>query len=172
MEKLSDEFLSISGTNSPLFSTKYEWFKNDFPGEADRIAKYLMISGYVIGKLGEVPIEEAVMDGSFLAWTGLADIKNRSWSETICKKLEIPQGFLPRISQSNEIVGRLSQKAAEAAGLRSGIALVSGAGDMRGLAAWLMISGRITIRGISMFSAALLRRICMRITIFRGPGSR
>lgn len=129
MEKLSDEFLSISGTNSPLFSTKYEWFKNDFPGEADRIAKYLMISGYVIGKLGEVPIEEAVMDGSFLAWTGLADIKNRSWSETICKKLEIPQGFLPRISQSNEIVGHLSQKAAEATGLRSGIALVSGAGD-------------------------------------------
>ncbi|MEY8374935.1 FGGY family carbohydrate kinase [Lachnospiraceae bacterium 56-18] len=129
MKQLSDEFLSISGTNSPLFSTKYEWFKNDYPREADRIAKYLMISGYVIGKLGEVPIDEAVMDGSFLAWTGLADVKNRSWSEVICEKLKIPERFLPRISQSNEIVGHLSKKAAETTGLRSGIALISGAGD-------------------------------------------
>ena len=69
MKQFENEFLSISGTNSPLFSTKYEWFKNDFPEEAGKIAKYLMISGYVIGKLGDVPIEDAVMDGSFLAWT-------------------------------------------------------------------------------------------------------
>lgn len=129
MEQLKDDFLAISGTNAPLFSTKYEWFKNDFPGEAEKIAKYMMLSGYVIGKLGEVPIEEAVIDGSLLAWTGLADIKHRSWSKVICDKLEIPEKFLPRVSQSNEIVGHLSAKAAELAGLRSGIPLVSGAGD-------------------------------------------
>ncbi len=129
MKQFENEFLSISGTNSPLFSTKYEWFKNDFPEEAGKIAKYLMISGYVIGKLGDVPIEDAVMDGSFLAWTGLADVKNRSWSDEICNKLGIPKWFLPRISQSNEIVGYLSEKAAKATGLRSKIALVSGAGD-------------------------------------------
>ena len=129
MQQLSGEFLSISGTNSPMFSTKYEWFKNDFPEEAERIAKYLMISGYVAGKLSDIPIEEATMDGSFLAWTGLADIRNRSWSKVICEKLEIPDRFLPRVSQSNEIIAHLSERVAKETGLKSGIPLVSGAGD-------------------------------------------
>ena len=129
MEQMADKFLAISGTNAPLFSTKYEWFKNDFPQEAERIAKYMMISGYVIGKLGDVPIEDATMDGSFLAWTGLADIRNRDWSDVICGELGVQEKFLPRVSQSNEIVGHLSQASAAATGLKSGIPLISGAGD-------------------------------------------
>lgn len=127
--KFADDFYQISGTNSPLFSSKYEWFKNEFPEEAKRIAKYLMISGYVLGKLGSLPIEDAVIDGSLITWTGLADVKHRSWSEKICDELGMDMSLLPKIVQSFDVAAHLSAEASAKTGLPEGIPMVSGAGD-------------------------------------------
>ena len=127
--ELKDAFVGISGTTSPLFSAKYEWFSKEFPEESKRIAKYLMISSYVIGKLGDLPIEEAVIDASLITWTGLADVKKRVWSEKICSRLGISEAYLPRITASSEVVAHLSEQAAKLTGLPAGIPLVSGAGD-------------------------------------------
>ena len=88
-------------------------------------------------------------------------------------------------------MGHLSKKAAETTGLRSGIALISGAGDKiagcvganvlkkgdmifeaAGLAAWLMISGRIMSRDILIYLTVRFLMICMRIIIYRVPGLR
>jgi len=129
MERFGDDFYEISGTNSPLFSSKYAWFQNEFPEEAKRIAKYLMLSGYVIGRLGAMNIEDAVIDGSLLTWTGLADVKHRTWSEKICHALGIDMKLLPRITESSEAVASLSSEYAALTGLPAGIPLVSGAGD-------------------------------------------
>ena len=125
----ADDFYAISGTNSPLFSSKYAWFKNDFPDLADRIAKYLMISGYVIGRLSDLPVEDAVIDGSLITWTGLADVKNRSWSQKLCSQMNIDPKLLPRITASYDVAAYLSKEAAQRTGLPEGIPLVSGAGD-------------------------------------------
>ena len=129
LKELKEEFLRISGTNSPLFSAKYQWFKDFFPAEEKRIAKYLMISGYIIGKLGDIPVEDAVIDGSLITWTGLADVRNRRWSSEICTRLGVDMQCLPRICESTEVVAHLSREAAQLTGLRPGIALVCGAGD-------------------------------------------
>lgn len=129
MQQHAREFLEISGTNSPLMAPKIEWFRKEFPDEAEKIVKYLMISGYVIGKLGDVPVEDAVMDHSFLSWTGLGDIQTQTWSETLCDVAGAKAENLPEIVKSNEICGYLSPGMAEVTGLKSGIPLVSGAGD-------------------------------------------
>ncbi|MCR5795537.1 MAG: hypothetical protein K6G61_09395 [Solobacterium sp.] len=125
----ADDFYRVSGTNSPLFSSKYAWFKSEFPEEAKRIAKYLMISGYVIGRLSGLPIKEAVIDGSLITWTGLADVRNRCWSRKLCQELGIDPDLLPRIAESSEVVAYLSETAAGRTGLCADIPLVSGAGD-------------------------------------------
>ena len=88
-----------------------------------------MISGYVIGKLGALPIEDAVMDCSFTSWTGLADVKNRCWSEEICGEIGLDRKYLPRIVDSNYVCGHLCREMAAVTGLKEGIPLVSGAGD-------------------------------------------
>ena len=129
LNELKEEFLRISGTNSPLFSAKYQWFQDRFPEEEKRIAKYLMISGYIIGKLGDIGVEDAVIDGSLITWTGLADVRNRNWSEEICNRLDVDKKRLPKITESTEIVAHLSKQAARLTGLRPGIPLISGAGD-------------------------------------------
>ncbi len=129
MEKYADQFYNISGTNSPLFSSKYEWFQSMYPNEAKRIAKYLVISGYVIGCLGDISVDDAVIDGSLITWTGLADVRKRSWSSELCSELGMSEEFLPRIVESSQVVARLSKTVAEETGLIAGIPLVSGAGD-------------------------------------------
>ncbi len=129
MKELKKDFLEISGTNFPAMAPKYEWYKTEFPDESKKIAKYLMISGYMIGQLSDIDIDDAVMDGTYTSWTGLADISKGVWSDKICDAVGLDQKYLPKIVNSNTICGKLSDKMAKAIGLKSGIALVSGAGD-------------------------------------------
>lgn len=129
MKQYSKEFLHIAGTNCPQMASKFEWFQTEFPEESKKIEKYMIISGFILGKLGEVPIEEAVIDRTFLQWTGFADIRKLEWSDEICHLIGMDKKHLPRIVASNEICGRLSGRNAELLGLKPGIALVSGAGD-------------------------------------------
>ena len=129
MSLYRDKFLHVSGTNSPLMAPKIEWFRKEFPAESAKIEKYMMISSYVIGRLGHLPIEEAVMDHSFLSWTGLGDLSDQTWSEEICRLTGVDEKYLPRIVKSNEVCGYLAEDMAAYTGLKSGILLVSGAGD-------------------------------------------
>lgn len=129
MEFLKDEFLKTAGTNSPQMAGKVEWFKNEFPKEAEKIVKYMMISGYIIGRLSDIPIEDAAIDQTYIQWTGLADVSKREWSGDICGALGMDMDTLPRIVNSDFICGNLSPGIAKKTGLQSGIPLVSGAGD-------------------------------------------
>lgn len=129
MEELKDAFLEISGTNFPQMAPKYEWFASEYPGLSKKIEKYVMISGYVIGRLGKLKMEEAVMDRSYASWTGLADIRNNTWSKEICHNIRLEERYLPQMVDSNRICGYLCREAAAEVGLKSGIPLVSGAGD-------------------------------------------
>lgn len=129
MKELKKEFLQTSGTNAPQMAPKFEWFKKEFPEESKKIRKYLMISGYLIGKLSGMPVEDAVIDTTYTTWTGLADIGKGAWSECICDRIGLDTKYLPRIVSSNTICAKLSRKMAEYTGLREGVPLVSGAGD-------------------------------------------
>ncbi|WP_302417803.1 xylulokinase [Blautia marasmi] len=129
MQELKDKFLEISGTNFPQMAPKYEWFAAEYPELSEKIEKYVMISGYVIGRLGNLGTEDAVMDRSYASWTGLADIRDNTWSKEICGNIGLDEKFLPKMVGSNTICGYLGKEAARAVGLKSGIPLVSGAGD-------------------------------------------
>ncbi len=160
---LGKEFLEICGTNAPQMAPKFEWFKSEFPEESKKIAKYVMISGYVIGKMGEVPIDEATIDRSYTQWTGLADIKNSVWSDVICDAVGMDKKFLPAIVKPTHICGKLSPAVAGVTGLRSGIPLVSGAGDKvtGGLGAGIVTPGA------SIFEASTYGAISVCVDEFR-----
>jgi len=129
IDAFGDDFLEISGTNGPVMAPKIAWLMNEFPEQAKKTAKYMLISSYVAGRLGESDIEEAAVGSSYITWTGLADIRKRTWSRELCENLGIPMEKLPRIVNYHEIVGKLSGTAAKAVSLPSGIPLVAGAGD-------------------------------------------
>lgn len=124
-----DLILEESGTNCPVTAPKLKWFSAEFPEQSKTIVKYIMISGYVLGRLGNLPIEDAVIDRSYLEWMGLADLRNDKWSANICKSLDVSMDLLPRIVHSDAICGYLDPEMANITGLKSGIPLVAGSGD-------------------------------------------
>lgn len=128
-ELFADDLFRICGTNAPVMCSKYDWFKNDFPEEHKRIAKYVMLNGYVIGRLSGIPIEDACIDNSLITWTGMADIRGRAWSEKLCAEMGIDREMLPKIVGCTHIGGQLSTQMAAQLGLKSGLPLVMGAGD-------------------------------------------
>ena len=128
-ERFAEDMFFIGGTSAPVMCSKYEWFRTDFPEEHKRIAKYVLLNGYVIGKLARLKAKDAKIDYSLITWTGLSDIKNRSWSEKICRGLDIEPDILPEIVNCTTVGGYLDADIAKELGLPAGVPLIVGAGD-------------------------------------------
>lgn len=128
-EKYGRDLFAIGGTNAPVMCAKYDWFRNEFPEEHGKIAKYVMLNSYIIGRLSKIPIDEAKIDDSLITWTGLADIRSRGWSEKLCREMGIDQAVLPQVAGCTEIGGTLHPDVAKELGLPPGLPLVLGAGD-------------------------------------------
>ncbi len=129
IRSMGKDFLEISGTNGPVMAPKITWFAHDFPDQAARVAKYMLISSYVIGRLSAADIEQAALSSSYATWTGLADIRGKAWSDSLCGRLGIQTEKLPRIVDYHTVCGALSAEAAAVTDLPSGIPLTAGAGD-------------------------------------------
>ena len=123
------DLFEIGCTNAPVMCSKYAWFRDTFPEEHRRIAKYVMLNGYIIGKLSGIPVSDAKIDNSLITWTGLADVRARRWSEKLCGEMGVNMDHLSEIVDCTTVGGFLSETIAKEVGLRSGIPLVVGAGD-------------------------------------------
>lgn len=132
-QKLTEEHRDVieekSGTCAPLMLPKIQWFCNEFPCEAQKVSKYIMISGYILGKMGECDIDQAVIDDSLIGWTGLGDIRKRDWSDELCARFGIDRRKLARVTAPDTICGHLSAEMAAQTGLLQGTPLIIGAGD-------------------------------------------
>lgn len=86
-------------------------------------------------------------DASDASATALFDITRRNWSEEILAALQLPAHILPPVYESTQIVGRLTDHAAAALGLPSGIPVAAGSADQAAQAVGnrLMTPGNISV---------------------------
>jgi len=124
-----EAILSLSGTNLPVLGAKTIWWKKAFPELYAKVAKFVVIGGYIAAKLGGIEIEDAFIDRTYLNFTGIADLRHDSWSEDLCSRFDIDMARLPRIVASNAVIGRLAPETAIECGLQAGTPIVAGAGD-------------------------------------------
>jgi xylulokinase len=75
---------------------------------------------------------EHALDVADGAGTVLFDLKARTWSREVVEALGIDPAMLPRTVEGPDIVGRVTEAAAAATGLRAGTPVVGGAGDQAG----------------------------------------
>ena len=68
-------------------------------------------------------------DVSDASATLLFDLRARTWSDEICRRLEIDRGMLAPLSESEALSGGLREDAARALGLPAGIAVAVGGAD-------------------------------------------
>ena len=59
----------------------------------------------------------------------LLDVPNRCWSDEVLEKLDIDKALLPKVYESPEVTGVISEEAAKRTGLAAGTIVVGGAGD-------------------------------------------
>ncbi len=128
-EAAHQEILERSGTNLPIMGAKSLWWEKEHPDLYARIAKFVVIGGYIAAKLTGISIDEAFIDRTYLNFTGIADLARDAWSDSICSRFGIDTARLPRIVASHAVVGRLRPEAAMECGLAAGIPVVAGAGD-------------------------------------------
>ncbi|WP_157067024.1 xylulokinase [Alicyclobacillus shizuokensis] len=114
--------------NPPLANftaTRLLWMRQHEPEAYARIASFLLPKDYIGFRLTGVRATD-VCDAS---GTLLFDVAHRTWSEEMCRALDIPLAWLPQVFESGEITGHVTPAAADLLGLPAGIPVVAGAGD-------------------------------------------
>jgi len=123
LEKILEE------TSNPLFATfvapKLVWMRRHEPANYKRIRHVLLPKDYVAFRLTGV-ISTEVSDAS---GTCLLNVRERKWSQVMVNAMEVPEEWLPPCTESDDIVGTVTRKAAEESGLAEGAVVVAGAGD-------------------------------------------
>jgi xylulokinase len=107
-----------------LVSTLY-WIQRYQPGLLERASALLMPKDYVrlmlTGEVGTDPSDASA--------TGLFDIGHRVWADDPIARLKLPRSIFPKITDSNVVVGQLTQNAANLLGIAAGIPIVTGCAD-------------------------------------------
>jgi xylulokinase len=72
---------------------------------------------------------ESAIDVADASGTLMLDVANRKWSTEILSKTGIDPQMLPKLFESQDVCGRISEAGAKATGLKFGTPVVAGAGD-------------------------------------------
>lgn len=106
-------------------ASKLMWVKKHEPHNFARVAHILLAKDYIRFKLtGEYATEASDASGM-----QLLNVKERRWSEELCRQLGIDPSFLAHVYESPEVTGHIQAAAAEQTGLPIGIPVAGGAGD-------------------------------------------
>ena len=112
---------ALTGFTAP----KILWLRKHEPKKFEKTRQILLPKDYLRFRL----THEYATEVSDASGTLLLDVKNRRWHSDLLSKLQLDPALLPRLLESPEISGTLSEAAAKTLGLTPGIPVIAGAGD-------------------------------------------
>lgn len=113
--------IALTGLTAP----KVLWIKNNEPEVFKRISKIMLPKDYLIYKL----TNEFATDVSDVSGTLYFDVKNRCYSKEMLEILNITEEQLPKVYESTDIVGTLSNKIKEELSITTDVNVIAGGGD-------------------------------------------
>lgn len=119
--------ITQNGTDPYYGYTKILWIRDNEPQNWEKTKMFLPPNSYVIYRLtGKVAIDYSAAGNL----GGIFDMRERKWSEPMLKAMGIPLAMMPqRIVSSDTVVGTLTDEAAAALGLWSGLPVCAGGVD-------------------------------------------
>lgn len=114
-----------TSVKDPLW--KYKWVQKNEPEVFKKVHKWLDVKEYLICRC----TGEFVMTRDSAYSTFLYDSRPRKgkWHRGLCRMYKINRKHLPRIAECTDIVGKITEKAAEELGLKAGTPVFGGGGD-------------------------------------------
>lgn len=130
MAEHGDRVTALSGC-PPTYShgPKILWWKHKRPREYAGIARFVVPSAFVAGRLSGLPAADAFIDRTTIHFSNLADTERREWSAELLAAFGVDEEVLPRIVDPLEIVGEVTPSGEEATGVPAGTPVAAGAGD-------------------------------------------
>ncbi|HZG56720.1 xylulokinase [Paenibacillus sp.] len=122
----------IAETGCPVtyaHGPKTLWWKHERPETYARIAKFVVPTAYVAGRLTGAGADGAYIDTTHLHFSGFADTAAGRWSDGLLSALGVEAEKMPRIVEPWERIGGLTARMAEACGLPAGTPVLAGCGD-------------------------------------------
>lgn len=104
---------------------KLLWVRDNEPQSFARVRHFLLPKDYLRFKL----TGELASDVSDASGTSMLDVVKREWSMEMMSGLDLDARILPKVYESSEVTGTVSDSAAKATGLAAGTPVVAGAGD-------------------------------------------
>lgn len=122
-DKLSEYTANIAfaGFTAP----KILWVKENEPENFTKIAKIMLPKDYIAYKMTGVHS----CDYSDASGMLLMDVKNKCWSKEMMEICDVKAEQLPKLYESYEVTGTLTEEAASALGLTTNCKVAAGAGD-------------------------------------------
>ena len=112
---------ALTGFTAP----KILWLRKNEKKNFDKTVQVLLPKDYVRLRLtGEFATEVSDASGTLLL-----DVKKRKWSQPLLDKLKLDKSLLPKVYESEEVSGQLTESAAKLLGLEAGVPVVGGGGD-------------------------------------------
>jgi xylulokinase len=105
---------------------KVLWLKNNKPKLFIKADKIIHTDSYIYMKL----CDECVTDPSISIW-GILNNNSLKWDEDLAEQFDLPIELWPELHQPGEIIGELSNTAADALGLKKNIPIILGGGDQQ-----------------------------------------
>lgn len=112
--------IAYAGFTAP----KLLWVKNNEPENFKKIAKIMLPKDYLVYRLTGI----CASDYSDASGTLYLDVKNKVWSEKMLQILNISTGNLPKLVESNDVVGLVNEEFSKLHNIPK-IKVVMGAGD-------------------------------------------
>jgi len=128
--ELGDRVTELTGCPPMVaHAPKILWWSRKHADTYARVAKFVVPSAFVTGRLADLTADELFIDWTHLHFSGLADAENSRWSVELTTAVGIAPTLLPRIVAPTDLVGALSAAAAHRCGLLPGTPLAAGLGD-------------------------------------------
>jgi xylulokinase len=127
-DNLSDKIYDVSGWRLiPSMQLAHLcWLKRHEPEILKNTRVFLTCKDYIRYRLTDVPLTDYT-DASV---SGLMDVRTGKWSNEMIELIDVPSDILPEIKGSWEYAGSVTSSAARLTGLKEGIPVAVGAGDI------------------------------------------
>ncbi len=125
LKSLAITHAASTSVKDPIW--KYKWVQKHEPEIFSKVHKWLDVKEYLICRC----TDQFVMTKDSAYATFLYDTRPRrwGWSKSLCKMYGIDPKHLPKVIDSSDQAGVLTDKAAQDLGLKSGIPVYGGGGD-------------------------------------------